>query len=51
MTWQALSISPYDVVNLMPSTPDTRGMLTGKGLTLVHYSAQRKHVLWDTLGA
>jgi len=22
-----------------------------QGLTLVHYSAQRKHILWDTLGA
>jgi hypothetical protein len=23
----------------------------GQGLTLVHYSAQRKHILWDKLGA
>ena len=23
----------------------------GQGLTLVYYSAQRKHILWDTLGA
>jgi len=23
----------------------------GQGLTLVHISAQRKHILWDTLGA
>ena len=23
----------------------------GQGLTLVHFSAQRKHILWDTLGA
>ena len=22
-----------------------------QGLTLVHYSAQRKHIMWDTLGA
>ena len=22
-----------------------------QGFTLVHYSAQRKHILWDTLGA
>jgi len=22
-----------------------------QGLTLVHYSAQRKHILWDALGA
>jgi len=22
-----------------------------QGRTLVHYSAQRKHILWDTLGA
>ena len=22
-----------------------------QGLTLVHFSAQRKHILWDTLGA
>jgi hypothetical protein len=24
---------------------------SGQRLTLVHYSAQRKHILWDTLGA
>ena len=24
---------------------------TGQGLTLIHYSAQRKQNLWDTLGA
>ena len=24
---------------------------THQGLTLVHFSAQRKHILWDTLGA
>jgi hypothetical protein len=24
---------------------------TGQGLTLVHFSAQRKHILWDTSGA
>jgi hypothetical protein len=23
----------------------------GQGLTLVHFSAQRMHILWDTLGA
>jgi len=23
----------------------------GQGLTLVHFSAERKHLLWDTLGA
>jgi hypothetical protein len=23
----------------------------GQGLTLVHFSAQRKHILWDTSGA
>jgi hypothetical protein len=23
----------------------------GKGLTLVHFSAQLKHILWDTFGA
>jgi hypothetical protein len=23
----------------------------GQGLTLVHYSAQHEHILWDTLGA
>jgi hypothetical protein len=23
----------------------------GQGLTLVHFSAQRKHILWDTLAA
>ena len=23
----------------------------GQGRTLVHFSAQRKHILWDTLGA
>ena len=23
----------------------------GQGLTLVHFSAQREHSLWDTLGA
>ena len=22
-----------------------------QGLTLVHFSAQRKHILWDALGA
>ena len=22
-----------------------------QGLTLVHFSAQRKHILWDTMGA
>jgi len=22
-----------------------------QGLTLVHFSAQHKHILWDTLGA
>jgi len=22
-----------------------------QGLTLVHYSVQHKHILWDTLGA
>jgi hypothetical protein len=22
-----------------------------QGLTLVHFSAQREHILWDTLGA
>ena len=22
-----------------------------QGLTLVHFSAQRRHILWDTLGA
>ena len=29
------------------SHPATRD----QGLTLVHYSAQRKHILWDRLGA
>jgi hypothetical protein len=24
---------------------------TYQGLKLVHFSAQRKHILWDTLGA
>ena len=28
-----------------------RGVAPVQGLTLVHYSAQRKHILWDTLGA
>jgi len=27
------------------------GRVSGQGLTLVHFSAQRKHILWDTLGA
>jgi len=41
--------------------PPMMGMLMSKkarlksapsqGLTLVHYSAQRKHILWHTLGA
>ena len=25
--------------------------ITGQGLTLVHFSAEHKHVLWDTFGA
>jgi hypothetical protein len=28
--------------------PDGHG---GQGLTLVHFSAERKHILWNTLGA
>ena len=28
-----------------------RAAAGGAGLTLVHFSAQRKHILWDTLGA
>ena len=27
------------------------GAASHQGLILVHYSAQRKHILWDTLGA
>jgi len=40
------------------STPPTLASRTssakasvGQGLTLVHYSAHRKHILWDTLVA
>ena len=29
---------------------DSDGTAT-QGLTLVHFSAQRKHILWDTVGA
>jgi hypothetical protein len=29
----------------------TVGRGGGQGLPLVHFSAQRKHILWDTLGA
>jgi hypothetical protein len=28
-----------------------QGAAAAQGLTLVHRSAQRKHILWDTLGA
>jgi len=35
--------------------PTDRALLSragrGQGLTLVHFSAQRKHIWWDTLGA
>jgi hypothetical protein len=31
--------------------PDTLNVTSNQGLTLVHYSARRKHILWDTLGA
>ena len=36
-----------------PSRPSSRSAPASRsqGLTLVHFSAQRKHVLWDTLGA
>ena len=30
---------------------DCTAACPGQGLTLVHYSAQRKLILWDTLGA
>ena len=33
-----------------PTLPDASAG-DGQGLTLVHFSAQRKHILWDTSGA
>jgi len=39
--------------NVAPSEVAARRPLAapGQGLTLVHFSAQRKHFLWDTFGA
>jgi len=36
---------------LLPSPMYTIFLPLTQGLTLVHHSAQRKHILWDTLGA
>jgi len=33
----------------LPTSP-SRNAVDGRGLTLVHFSPQRKQVLWDTLG-
>jgi hypothetical protein len=33
------------------SQPAARVVALEQGLTLVHYSAHRRHILWDTLGA
>jgi hypothetical protein len=50
----------FDKVNLHRPTPSMSAYLvtgnsqlaaTTQGLTLVHFSAQRKHILWNTLGA
>jgi len=43
--WRVAGFDPTGAAQL-GGVVDTR-----QGLTLVHYSAQRKHILWDTLGA
>ena len=43
---EALSISTFCLF-MRASLPPT----SDQGLTLVHYSAQRQHIFWDTLGA
>jgi uncharacterized membrane protein YfcA len=35
----------------VPRVAAAAASLPGQGLTLVHYLAQRNHILWDTLGA
>jgi len=45
MTWREICMPG-------PATRCTSwGLGSRQGLTLVHHSAQRKHILWDTLGA
>jgi hypothetical protein len=37
---------------VVPHVPGVEGAgVQRQGLTLVHFSAQRKHILWDTLAA
>jgi len=36
---------------LPPMSAVKANMPHDQGLTLVHFSAQRKHILWDALGA
>ena len=46
-----LALGP-DAVQRMVDEGDRDAQFSqGQGLTLVHFSAQRKHILWDTMGA
>jgi hypothetical protein len=40
-----------DSVAALDTLARVLAMAPAAGLTLVHHSAQRKHILWDTLGA
>ena len=47
-------VHQYDADAALSATAGTVGGAAhhvGQGLTLVHFSAQRKHILWDRLGA
>jgi hypothetical protein len=41
-----MSVDPTLVVSEVALSSPSR-----QGLTIIHFSAQRKHILWDTLGA
>jgi len=45
--------APPRPATLSPSSASHRLPVpsANQGLTLLHFSAQRKHILWDTLGA
>ena len=50
---QALAAAPSSLLMLATDSGLylNCGLANGQGLTLVHFSAQRKQFLWDTLGA